>query len=104
VLAELYRLRSCAEHLHDWDCGLEDLAPAQRPLHGTRRAFEAELIAGRTLLRILGNPSLLQCFRTPDLINGFWGLPDGKRRELWGQPVDYETIESSRFFPADVPS
>jgi hypothetical protein len=104
VLDELYGLRSCAEHLHDWDCGLEDIIPSERALHGIRRAFEAELIAGRTLLRILSNPPLLEHFRTPDLIKDFWALPDRKRRELWGQPIDYQAIANSRFFPADVPS
>lgn len=101
LLGELFDLRSCAEHLHDWDCGLEHVEQAEREECGNFRSYQAELLASEAFLRVLLDDGLLQTFRDDAQIDTFWRLPGADRRSAWGDPVDLDAAAIQGFVSRD---
>ncbi|MFA5786487.1 MAG: hypothetical protein WDA71_05815 [Actinomycetota bacterium] len=97
LLGELFDLRSCAEHLHDWDCGLEAIPEQDRERHGSLRAYQAELLAGLAYSRLLSNPSLLGNFQDDASIEALWRRPLPAIQTMWGQASDLDALASKRF-------
>ena len=95
-LGQLFDIRSCAEHLHDWDCGLQSIPVDQQEEFGSLRAYQAEMLAGYTFANLLLNPKLLEHFRHETSIDEFWRLSDFDRNVLWGERIDID-IAGERF-------
>lgn len=72
IAREIYRLRSFNEHLSDWPRRLASIREPDRPMFVSRRAFQAEVLAGETYRRMLSDPTLRCSFRTDADVEGFW--------------------------------
>lgn len=94
-VGEWFEVRSAVEHLHP---ALE-VVPGdgfrERAVRLGRRALGLEALARHCLGRVLGDDDLRSWFETDERIEEFWALEEDERRDLWGEPLDVETVEDS---------
>jgi hypothetical protein len=96
VLAELYDLRTCVEHMNDWRAVLKlDSSQSDQDTVGWKRAYQAELLAGHVYLRILKEDNLRSNFINDDSIDQFWAEPG------WRETINLETETRKRFLDSD---
>jgi hypothetical protein len=88
LLQEAFDMRSDTEHLHEWDKAVRNYPVDQREDVCWHRTRQIERLACNAFSRLLRDAALRAHFRTDGAIADFWGLPDGKRRSLWGEPLD----------------
>jgi len=65
-------------------------------LEAARRAYEAEAIARYCLRTLFVRQQLWRRFKEDGALVAFWSLDDSERRDLWGDPLDWELV-ASRF-------
>lgn len=101
LLNEIYELRSQVEHSNDWRQAFQDTRPStlaeDAELLATLRAFQIELITRRAYLRVLLDATILESFRTDELIQRFWLSRD--RVRIWGKPMNLESEVKKSFDP-----
>jgi len=88
LLLEAFDMRSDTEHLHEWDRAAKGYPASQREDRCWQRTRQIEQLACHAYTRLLSDATLRAHFRTEAAIAAFWKLPDDKRRELWGTPLD----------------
>jgi hypothetical protein len=97
LLRELYVLRSCAEHMNPFEDAIGGASKEEREARGTRRAFEAEILASQAYLRIFSNSNLLEIFGTNDSLAQFWAMKDHERESAWGPKINISSHLSRRY-------
>jgi len=90
IAREIYRLRSYNEHLSDWPAKLSYVREPDRPEFVSRRAFQAEVLAGATYRTLLSEPGLRDQF-TDAQVEGFWSGP-----HAWPSMIDVDA-QTHRF-------
>src|SRR5262249_34257441 len=96
LLEELFDLRSVAEHLNDFESVLDHILPIERERHAWLSSYQAEALAGSVYVRVLSDGLRLRAFENDASIDGFWQLPEGERRDLWGPPLDIHCLTAER--------
>lgn len=92
VLAQLYDLRSAAEHLNGFDAVLAEFYPPDREHVAWRRAFQAEVLARFVYRRVLTSPRLTDLFFDDRKIDKFWAPDHARRDVIWdNEKIDLET-------------
>jgi hypothetical protein len=88
-----YDMRSDAEHIHDWDRSLQNVAPESVEDVALWRTRQMEALASFAYTRILTNSGLLQYFENDMKLSHFWkALSDAERLKVWGGRLDLSTI------------
>lgn len=87
-LTEAYKMRSAAEHMHDWANEVQSYPADQREKICWQRTRQIEQLACATYSRLLRDATLRVYFKTDDTIRTFWGLQDHERRAIWGEGLD----------------
>ncbi|HXF05942.1 MAG TPA: hypothetical protein VNM72_11080 [Blastocatellia bacterium] len=100
LLGELYDLRSYAEHMNDYQAVLGRYGPKWETI-GSKRAYQAELLASHVYLRILKEDGLRSIFISDESIDQFWRKHDDERVRVWGEAIDLETEVRARFLDFD---
>lgn len=97
LLTEMYRLRSCAEHMN----GMEEVLGGCAEPHRTawKRCLESELLASEIYFRLLSAPDLLQHFTDDDAILTLWKQKDHVVHAVWGNPLDLTAIVDAVYRP-----
>ena len=88
LLLEAFDMRSATEHLNRWYEPVQCYPRGKREAVCLKRTRQVERLACDAYSRLLGNPALREHFRTKHAIAKFWKLPDSRRCELWGAPLD----------------
>lgn len=89
-MGALYELRGHIEHLHE-NQHLEEFDRGVR-LEIARKEAVSEFIARTCLLRILSSDVLRRHFGNVDAARAFWQLGRQQQAELWGKPVDMQSV------------
>jgi len=93
ALEQSYDMRSDAEHIHDWDRSLQNVAPEKPEDVALWRTRQMEALACFAYTRILTNPDLLPYFENDGKLSNFWSaLSDAERVKLWGGRLDFSTV------------
>lgn len=100
VLDTIYELRGRVEHLTDWDDIFPKQSEQERIKLTNQSTRQAEALARHTFHKILTSPSLLQHFKTNDLIKTFWNLGDEEIEKVWPKKERFD-LESVSFDPPD---
>ena len=97
LLTEIYRLRSCAEHMNDTD---ELLSQSPDPPRSAwKRSFQSEIIASEAYAHLFTTPNLLMRFRDDAEISALWREPDGVGHKIWGSPLDLDAAMNRLYRP-----
>ena len=89
IALEMFRLRSFEEHMSDWPSKLGYIKEHDRPRFVSRRAAQAEALAGAAYRTLLGDISLLKQFRNSSL-DAFWN----DERERWRLKFDVDAFDA----------
>lgn len=86
LMGEIYDVRSAVEHLREYEL----LEPPDRASREdlVRKAALMEYLSRHCISRVLLTKSLWPHFSNPAALEGFWKLPSGERKALWGCPID----------------
>jgi hypothetical protein len=98
IAREIFRLRSYNEHLDDWPTKLAYVKERDRQRFVSRRAFQAEVLAGETYRRMLSDPRLRRRFRTADEIEQFWN----SGATTWTPKIDMDAHDRRFRFIGDI--
>jgi hypothetical protein len=100
LLRNLYRLRSCAEHMND----IHELYPGVSEREIKKRtalgSFQSEVIANYVYRRVCEKRDLLKNFISDSSIRTFWERPSNEQRESWGKPLNVSNAVKARFNPS----
>jgi hypothetical protein len=99
-MAELYKLRSDIEHLHEHKY-LEVFDRATR-LDIVKKEAIADDIARKALGHILSSPSLWSYFGNSTSLASFWQLDEADRQKLWGAEIIDPADALSDYDPDDI--
>lgn len=105
IACQLYRLRSCVEHMNDYTTELMDVAQSNEAAKtlAHRRSLQAGLLAIHVYRHILSTPDLLALFSEEPCMQEFWAKPDHEQDQIWGaNPVDLETTANEILDPLGV--
>lgn len=99
LLRNLYKLRSCAEHMND----IHELYPRVSETEINKRtamgSFQSEVIANYMYRRVCEEPDILKNFISDSSIQTFWKRPSNEQREIWGKPLNVSNAIKARFNP-----
>jgi hypothetical protein len=99
LLRNLYKLRSCAEHMND----IHELYPKLSEAEINKRAavgsFQSEVIANYAYRRAFESTQILKNFISDSSIQEFWGKSPKEQKEIWGKPVNVSDAVEERFNP-----
>jgi hypothetical protein len=87
AIDELYELRSCTEHMNDWQrvlSGYTDPGPV-----ADLRAYQAQWLATCVYARVLKSVDFRNRFRDDTTARAFWDRADHEVMSEWGKPVDF---------------
>jgi hypothetical protein len=99
LMGEIFDIRSSVEHIHDPLRSIAGESERRRRILLLQRATEAEAIARYCLSTLLIRRELWEYFENDNQISAFWKLNEGRRRELWGEPLDIDLLWNN--FDAD---
>lgn len=105
IARQLYRLRSCVEHMNDYTTELVDSATTKEAAEqlAQRRSLQAGLLATHVYRHILGTPALFALFSDETRIQAFWAMPDHEQDKVWGaKPIDVETTANDILDPFGI--
>jgi hypothetical protein len=105
IARQLYRLRSCVEHMNDYTTELIDTATSKEAAEqlAQRRSLQAGLLATYVYRHILGTPELFTLFSDETTIQEFWATPDREQDQTWdANPIDLETTANEILDPVGV--
>jgi hypothetical protein len=95
LIATIYSIRSCIEHLHDPLTVLQGDSRTDKLIGLFQKAFVAEAMARYCLQKFLRSPHLRVHFESDSSIGAFWALPETERMRLWGDRLDVSLVERS---------
>jgi hypothetical protein len=99
LLRNLYKLRSCAEHMND----IHELYPGVSETEINKRtatgSFQSEVIANYMYRRVCEKPNILKTFISDSSIQTFWKKPSNEQSEIWGMPLNVSDAIKARFNP-----
>jgi len=97
ALGQIYEMRSDAEHVHDWDRSLQNVAPENAEDVGSWRTRQMEALACFAYTHVLTNSQLHPYFKNDAQLSVFWNkLTDAERFKLWGERFDLSTVKIAR--------
>lgn len=105
IARQLYRLRSCVEHMNEYTTELQDFAQSKDAAEqlAQRRSIQAGLLATHVYRHILGTPVLLKMFSDEMTAQSFWAQPDHEQDKTWAaKPIDLETLADEIMDPYGV--
>lgn len=88
IYREAYQLRSAIEHMNSWDAVLS-IYKTDIEKTGSLRAFQMQLLACHTYIRILNNRTLWQHFETDATVDVFWKQKDDELQKIWGPQFNF---------------
>jgi hypothetical protein len=97
LLRNLYKLRSCAEHMndiHDLYAGVSEREINKRT---AMASFHAEVIANYIYRTVSEKPDVLKIFASDSSIKAFWKRPSNEQRKIWGETLDVSAAVKERF-------
>jgi hypothetical protein len=102
-LQQLYDLRSCAEHIKNYERVLRKPRGVSRDQALGFWTLAAELLAGDVYKRVFLNADLRECFRNEATTAGFWRRNSAGRTGLIGDPLDLWALARDEFRQAVNP-
>lgn len=99
LLRELYELRSCTEHMNDWDKVLAKYDSTKREHMANFRSYQAFLLASYVYRRVIGDNSIFHHFSSDNLMDTFWDMLDDEKDRIWGTKIDLELEAKLNFRP-----
>lgn len=99
LLRNLYKLRSCAEHMndiHDLYAGDSETQINKKTAMGS---FQSEVIANYIYRTVCEKPDVLKIFDSDSSIEAFWKRPSNEQRKIWGKPLNVSAAVKQRFNP-----
>lgn len=94
ILEEIYNLRSCAEHLNEFDEVLSSYPENERQRIGLIRTHQAELLASHIYKKLLTEPDFLKNAEDDNVLESFWNQDDRAILNAWGSQIDLFFIPS----------
>lgn len=98
ILNQAFDMRSDAEHVHEWDRSLGDVAPEKPEDVALWRTRQMERLACTAFSRALGDQNILRHFIDENSISSFWKFDDATRRRIWGVGLDLSSIPIVRSY------
>lgn len=95
LLAELYELRSAAEHLNPMNDKLTAYPSHDRDNVKGLRTLQTELLASSIYRKILSCPLLLEHFSSDDSIDRLWSKEHRDLVTTWGSTIDLHSARGS---------
>ncbi len=92
LLAEIFDMRSHAEHMHQWDRALARYRAEKRNDVALQRTRQVEQLACFAYRKVLLNPTLRTYFKTDAAISTFWAMKEAERVNLWGTGLDVGAV------------
>lgn len=92
LLAEIFDMRSDAEHMHQWERSLASYGAAKRDSVALQRIRQVEQLACFAYRKVLLDPTLRSWFKTDAAISNFWAMKEAERVELWGTGLDLGAV------------
>jgi hypothetical protein len=105
IARQLYRLRSCVEHMNDYTAELMDIAHSKEGAENLaqRRSLQAGLLATHVYRHILGTHELFVLFSEETSIQKFWAKTAQEQDQIWGaNRIDLETAANEILDPFGV--
>ena len=88
VLEEIFNLRSCAEHMNDFNEVLEIYPENEREEKGKLRTLQAELLASHIYKKLLTDPSFLRIAESDKSLETFWNKKDHEILQLHNERIN----------------
>jgi hypothetical protein len=99
ALGQAYDMRSGAEHIHDWDRSLKNVAPEKPEDVASWRTRQMEALASFPYAHVLINSHLHPYFENDATLLRFWNTLSGAdRAKLWGDRFDLSTVKIARAY------
>lgn len=95
LIGQLFDIRSSVEHLHGPLVAITESNLKAKNLVLARRAYEIESMARHCLATLFLRQQLWPSFRNEPSLSAFWSLEEAERRDLWGDPLDWDTVSST---------
>lgn len=78
ILKEIYNLRSCAEHMNDFEEVLENCSEIEKENIFLLRTHQAQLLASNIYKNLFANPILLKLAESDNSLENLWSQPDNE--------------------------
>ncbi len=100
LLRNLYRLRSCAEHMNDIHELYAEASETEINKRTAMGSFQSEVIANYMYRTVCEKPDVMKIFASDSSIQAFWKRPSNEQRTIWGKPLNVSAAVKARFNPS----
>ncbi|MCH8209475.1 MAG: hypothetical protein IIA62_10560, partial [Nitrospinae bacterium] len=87
-LDEIYDLRSCAEHMNDFDEVFKHYPENNRNDTGLLRCYQVEIFSSKLFLKLLSDQTLLDIIKSDVALGELWKKPDDAIMNILGDSIN----------------